>query len=189
VVARWWNALLVFAPIAAAPLTGALLGRRWRLTDLGAGEELREHELSRRWAWQPAPNRRAGERVYIRSQGEIVRECPWPKSEPYVPMTADRGGPRLPRAAGQHIFSCGGTGAGKTTSALRIVAARALADSSAVLAIDQKGDRQAERTLRHGAAAAGVPFILIDPRAADTDRWQPISGDVGEVVARVVEPI
>jgi len=189
VVARWWNALLVLAPLAAAPLTGALLGRRWRLTDLGAGEELREHELARRWAWQPAPKRRAGERVYIRSQGEIVRERPWPESEPYVPMTADREGPRLPRAAGQHIFSCGGTGAGKTTSALRIVAARALADSSAVLAIDQKGDRQAERTLRQVAAATGVPFILIDPRAADTDRWQPISGDVGEVVARVVEPI
>lgn len=188
-VARRWNALLVLAPVAAAPITGALLGRRWRLTDLGAGEELREHELARRWAWQPAPRRRAGERVYIRSQGEIIHERPWPEGEPYVPMTTDREGPRLPRAEGQHIFSCGGTGAGKTTSALRIVAARALADRSAVLAIDQKGDAQAERTLRQVAAAASAPFILIDPRAADTDRWQPISGGIGDVVARVVEPI
>ena len=43
--------------------------------------------------------------------------------------------------------------------------------------------------LRDIAAAAGRTFILIDPRAPDTDRWQPISGDVGEIVARTVEPI
>src|SRR4249920_1878416 len=104
-------------------------------------------------------------------------------------MAAEMHGPRLPRSEGQHIFSCGGTGTGKTTSVLRVVAARALADHSAVLAIDQKGDEQAERMLRNIAAAADVPFILIDPRAPDTDRWQPISGSVGEVVARTVEPI
>ncbi|PZR86184.1 MAG: hypothetical protein DLM67_24330, partial [Candidatus Nephthysia bennettiae] len=88
-----------------------------------------------------------------------------------------------------NIIVSGGTGTGKTTTALRVVAARALADRSAVLAIDQKGDEPAERALRYIAAAAGVPFILIDPRARDTDRWQPISGTVGEVVARAVEPI
>ena len=76
----------------------------------------------------------------------------------------------------------------QTTSALRILAARALDDSSAILAIDQKGDKQAEDMLRD-IAAAGRTFILIDPRAPDTDRWQPISGDVGEIVARTVEPI
>ena len=43
--------------------------------------------------------------------------------------------------------------------------------------------------LRDIAAAAKRTFILIDPRAPDTDRWQPISGDVGEIVARTVEPI
>lgn len=189
VLTSWWAGLLVIAPLVAAPTTGALLGRRWRLSDLGAGEELREHELARRWVWQPAPQRRTGERIYIRSQGEIMRERAWPDTEPYVPMTGQLDGPRLPRSEGQHIFSCGGTGAGKTTSALRIVAARVLADRSAVLAIDQKGDEQAERTLRDIAAAADVPFILIDPRAPDSDRWQPISGEVGEVVARVAEPI
>ncbi len=189
ILARRWDALLVLAPLTAGPATGALVGRRWRMADLGAGEELREHELTRRWFWQPAPNRRPGERVYIRSQGEIIRTRPWPEHEPYVPMTGAPHAPRLPRNEGQHIFSCGGTGAGKTTSALRVVAARALADHSAVLAIDQKGDEEAERMLRDIAAAAGRTFILIDPRAADTDRWQPISGDVGEIVARTVEPI
>jgi TraM recognition site of TraD and TraG len=184
-----WDALLVLAPLAAGPATGALLGRRWRLGDLGAGEELRDHELSRRWFWQVAPKRRPGERVYIRSQGEIIRTRPWPEHEPYVPMTGELDGPRLPRDGGQHIFSCGGTGTGKTTSALRVLAARALDDGSAVLAIDQKGDTQAEEMLRDIAAAANRTFILIDPRAPDTDRWQPISGDVGEVVARTVEPI
>jgi hypothetical protein len=72
---------------------------------------------------------------------------------------------------------------------LRVVAARALADRSAVFAIDQKGDEQAEGMLREIAAAAGRAFILIDPRAKNTDRWQPISGEVGDVVARTVEPI
>jgi hypothetical protein len=187
-LARAWNGLLVVAPLAAAPTSGALVGRRWRLSDLGAGDELREHEMRRRWVWQPPPKRQRGERLYIRSR-EIVHDRPWPAHEPYVPMTADDRGPRLPRGEGHHIFACGGTGAGKTTSALRVVAARALADHSAVLAIDQKGDEQAERMLRNIAAAAAVPFILIDPRAPDTDRWQPISGSVGEVVARTVEPI
>jgi hypothetical protein len=187
--ARDWAGLLVLAPLAAAPTTGALIGRRWRLSDLGAGDELREHEMRRRWIWQPPPKRQSGERVYIRSQGEIVHERPWPAHEPYVPMTVDNHGPRLPRGEGHHIFSCGGTGTGKTTTVLRVVAARALADDSAVLAIDQKGDEQAERMLRNIAADASVPFILIDPRAAHTDRWQPISGSVAEVVARTVEPI
>ena len=189
VVTSWWDGLLVLAPLVAAPVTGALLGRRWRLADLGAGEELRDHELARRWAWQPRTERPGGERVYIRSQGEIVHERPWPADEPYVPMTSGADGPRLPRREGQHVFLCGGTGAGKTTTALRIVAARSLADHSAVLAIDQKGDAAAEATMRDIAAAAGVAFVLIDPRAPDTDRWQPISGTVGDVVARVVEPI
>lgn len=80
VLVHWWGALLVIGPLAAAPSTGALLGRRWRLADLGAGEELRDHELARRWAWQPAPDRPVGERVYIRSQGEIIRERRWPEA-------------------------------------------------------------------------------------------------------------
>ena len=87
ILARRWDTLLILAPLAAAPAAGALLGRRWRLGDLGAGEELRDHELSRRWFWQAGPKRRPGERVYIRSQGEIIRTRPWPEHEPYVPMT------------------------------------------------------------------------------------------------------
>ena len=46
VLARWWDALLVIGPLAAGPTTGALVGRRWRMADLGAGEELRAHELA-----------------------------------------------------------------------------------------------------------------------------------------------
>jgi len=61
-----WDGLLVVAPFAAAPTAGALIGRRWRLSDLGAGDELREHEMRRRWIWQPPPKRHHGERVYIR---------------------------------------------------------------------------------------------------------------------------
>ncbi len=85
---HWWGGLLVVMPLTAAPVTGALVGRRWRLSDLGAGEELRDHELARRWLWQPTLVRVTGERVYIRSQGEIMRERRWPEHEPCVPMTA-----------------------------------------------------------------------------------------------------
>ena len=60
VAARAWSAVLILAPLGAPALAGAASGRRWRLADLGAGEELRQHELSRRWVWQPAPGRVRG---------------------------------------------------------------------------------------------------------------------------------
>jgi TraM recognition site of TraD and TraG/Type IV secretion-system coupling protein DNA-binding domain len=190
VAARAWSAVLVLAPIAAPALAGAMSGRRWRLADLGAGEELRQHELSRRWVWQPAPGRRPGERRYIASQGEIVHERPWPNDVEYVPMTAqgDRGA-RLPLGEGQHVFECGGTGTGKTTTARRLLAARTLAHGAAALLIDQKGDPEDEEQLRRIAAAAGRPFVLFDPRDPDTDRWQPLWGAPADVAARAVEPI
>ena len=184
-----WPALLVLVPVSAAPITAALVGRRWRLSDLGAGEELRQHELARRWLWEPKPKRHEGERVWIRGQGEIVHRRTWPVGVEYVPMTGKRSGPRLPRGEGQHVFVCGGSGAGKTTSAQRLAAARVLADRTALLAIDAKGDHKDELVLRRLAARAGVPFVLIDPRAEDTDRWQPLWGPPADVVARAVEPI
>src|SRR5450631_4949220 len=188
--ARAWSAVLVLAPVAAPALAGALSGRRWRLADLGAGEELRQHELSRRWLWQPAPKRRPGERRYIASQGEIVHERPWPTDVEYVPMTAqgDRGA-KLPLGEGQHVFECGGTGTGKTTTARRLLAARTLAHGAAALLIDQKGDPEDEEQLRRIAAAAGRPFVLFDPRSPDTDRWQPLWGAPADVAARAVESI
>jgi len=188
--ARAWSALLVLAPIAAPALAGALSGRRWRLADLGAGEELRQHELSRRWVWQPAPGRPPGERTYIASQGEIVHQRPWPEDVEYVPMTA-RGerGARLPLGEGQHVFERGATGTGKTTTARRLLAARTLAHGAAALLIDQKGDPEDEEQLRRIAAAAGRPFVLFDPRDRDTDRWQPLWGAPADVAARAVEPI
>ena len=41
-------------------MAGAVVGARWRSSDLGAGEELRNHELARRWIWQRAAEDRAG---------------------------------------------------------------------------------------------------------------------------------
>ncbi|MGB0092572.1 MAG: hypothetical protein WBP81_08565, partial [Solirubrobacteraceae bacterium] len=163
--------------------------RRWRLSDLGAGEELRRHELARRWVWQPKVKREVGERVWIRGQGEIVHHRSWPATVPHLPMTGKRSGPRLPRGEGQHVFICGGSGAGKTASAQRLAAARVRADKTALLAIDAKGDQKDEQVLRRIAATGGVPFILIDPRAESTDRWQPLWGSPADVVARAVEPI
>jgi hypothetical protein len=104
------NVLIVLAPITSFVLAASAVGRQWRLSDLGAGEELRAHERARRWLWQPRPERTAGERVQIATQGQIVRERPWTASEPYVPMTADDTGPRVPRRSGRHIFCAGATG-------------------------------------------------------------------------------
>ena len=74
VAARSWPVAMVLLPVAAPCLAGVAAGWRWRTADLGAGEELRNHELARRWIWQPAPVRSEGERVYLRGQGELVRE-------------------------------------------------------------------------------------------------------------------
>lgn len=183
-------ALRVMVPLTGFTVAGSAIGRRWRLSDLGAGEELRTHEQRRRWIWQPAVTRAQGERVRIVTQGQIVRERPWPTSETYVPMTADINGPRIPRRSGRHIFCAGATGSGKTTSALRAAAGRAMKDHAALFFVDQKGDPLAREFLPRLAAALGVPFILLDPRADDTDHWQPLWGDrPAEVVARVLAGI
>ena len=118
---------MVVAPVVRVRDLGAVYGRRLRLADLGAGEELRSYEQARRWAWQPRPARLPGERVYLRSQGELVHRRPWPPSVPYVPMSGvDHDGLRLPLGDGQHIFACGATGSGKTTTMRRVLAARTI---------------------------------------------------------------
>ncbi|MCA1697967.1 MAG: TraM recognition domain-containing protein, partial [Actinobacteria bacterium] len=77
-----------------------------------------------------------------------------------------------------------------TTSALRVAAGRVVKDRAALFFVDQKGDPPAEVFLRDLAAAVGVPFILFDPRAADSDHWQPLWGQrPAEVVARVLAGI
>ncbi len=186
-----WPALLVLVPFSAPWVVGTALGRRWRLSDLGAGEELRRHELERRWLWQPAGELPAGERRWIGPQSQLIHQRPWPAHVEHVSMTAaGEDGARLPLGEGRHVFVCGGTGAGKTTSARRLLAARTLGHGAAALLIDQKGDPVDERELRKLAAAAGRPFILFDPRDPEhTDRWAPLWGRPGDVAARAVEAI
>lgn len=169
-----------------AAVSASLVGRRWRLSDLGAGEELRAYENQRRWAWQKPRPLGDGQRRYIGGQGQVVHERQWPAHEPYVPMTADDQA-RVPSADGRHIASFGATGSGKTTSVLRAAAGRIVKNDGSLLVIDQKGDEPTEQFMRALAAATGRPFILFDPRAPDTDRWQPIWGDrPAEAVARLV---
>ena len=137
-----------------------------------------------------APHRAEGERKYLRSQGELVHERAWPAGIDYVSMSADgQRGPRLPIGAGQHVVAFGATGAGKTTTARRLIAARTLAQKAALLVLDQKGDEEDVDEMRRLAAAAEVPFILFDSQDPGTDRWQPLWGSPDGVAARAVEPI
>jgi hypothetical protein len=71
-----WAALVVLVPLGAPLVTAAAVGRRWRLSDLGAGEELRRHELERRWLWQPARALPAGERRVDRTAGRDHPRAP-----------------------------------------------------------------------------------------------------------------
>ena len=185
-----WTPAMVLAPPTAFFVCASLCGRRLRLADLGAGEELRSFEQARRWVWQPRPARREGERVYLRSQGELVHKRPWPTEVPYAPMSSvDHGSLRLPLGAGQHIFACGATGSGKTTTMRRVLAARTITQNAALLILDQKGDEEDVEQMSRLAAAADVPFVLIDPLDPDSDRYQPLWGTPAQVAARAVEPI
>ena len=125
-------AFWVMVPVTSLAVAASAIGRRWRLSDLGAGEELRTHEQARRWLWQHPVTRAEDERVHIVTQGQIIHERPWPKTETYVPLTADEDGPRVPRRSGRHVFCVGATGSGKTTSALRAAAGRTIKDRSAL---------------------------------------------------------
>jgi len=187
---RAWPVVLIAGPACSFALSAALCGRRWRLADLGAGEELRAHEQARRWIWQRPPARRPGERIYLRSQGELVHRRPWPEHVAHVPMNGTDGEVlRLPLGEGQHIFACGATGSGKTTTMRRVLAARTLTQQAALLILDQKGDQEDVEQMSRLAAAAGVPFVLIDPQDPGSDRYQPLWGTPAQVAARAVEPI
>ena len=87
------------------------------------------------------------------------------------------------------MVAFGATGAGKTTTARRLIAARTLAQKAALLVLDQKGDEEDVDEMRRLAAAAEVPFILFDSQDPGTDRWQPLWGSPDGVAARAVEPI
>ncbi len=188
--AHTWAVVLIIAPVCALTGSAAVYARRLRLSDLGAGEELRAYELARRWIWQPAPARAAGERVYLRSQGELVHARAWPTSVPYVSMSAGKNPSlRLPLGDGQHIFACGATGSGKTTSMRRVLEARTLQQHAALLILDQKGDHEDVQQASRLAAKAGVPFVLFDPQDPASDRYQPLWGTPSQVAARAVEPI
>ena len=110
-----------------------------------------------------APARREGERVYLRSQGELVHQRPWPTEVPYAPMSSvDHGSLRLPLGAGQHIFACGATGSGKTTTMRRVLAARTITQ--------QRGAADPRPEGRRGGRRADEPTRRGRRRAVRSDR-------------------
>jgi hypothetical protein len=50
-----WSLVSVTAPVTSFCLSASLCGRRWRLADLGAGEELRAHERNGAGSGSPPP--------------------------------------------------------------------------------------------------------------------------------------
>ena len=71
----------------------------------------------------------------------------------------------------------------------RVLAARTITQKAALLILDQKGDQEDVEQMSRLAAAAGVPFVLIDPQDPGSDRYQPLWGTPAQVAARAVEPI
>ena len=71
----------------------------------------------------------------------------------------------------------------------RVLAARTLTQNAALLILDQKGDEEDVQQMSRLAAAAEVPFVLIDPQDPCSDRYQPLWGTPAQVAARAVEPI
>jgi hypothetical protein len=71
----------------------------------------------------------------------------------------------------------------------RVLAARTITQNAALLILDQKGDEEDVEQMSRLAAAADVPFVLIDPLDPDSDRYQPLWGTPAQVAARAVEPI
>ena len=98
VAVRWWPGVLALTAAVRAVGGGGRRGAAVAAADLGAGEELRNHELGRRWIWQPAltaiiasgstcagranwstngPGRRACLRVDDRPRARRARGCRW----------------------------------------------------------------------------------------------------------------
>ncbi len=190
IAAHAWGLSLILLPLAAPWVAAAVVGSRWRSADLGAGEELRNHELARRWIWQPAPERREGERLYLRSQGELIHERAWP--EPHRLRVDDRAGRAWTAAADRRRPARrpvrrdrrGEDDHGATVD--RRADARAQSSSSGARPEGRSRRRRADAGPRR---AAGVPFILFDSQDPNTDRWQPLWGSPDVVAARAVEPI
>jgi hypothetical protein len=170
--------------------SGALVAARLSRSARGGGGEALEHELSRVMAWTAWAERGTRRSARIGSQGEVVTERRWPEGVEYVPLSSQEDHGRVPRGEGRHILVVGGTGSGKTVSADRIALGRVLTDRVPALVLDPKGDGRLARDLSSLANYLGRPFIVFDPMAEDSDRWDPLwSLEPGRTVARIVSPL
>ena len=99
----------------------------------------------------------------------------------YVPMSGiDHDGLRLPLGDGQHIFACGATGSGKTTTMRRVLAARTITQKAALLILDQKGDQEDVEQMSRLAGAAGR---AVRPDRSAGPRQRPLPAAMGNASA------
>jgi len=167
----WEHGALVGLPLIAGGTLCLRATFGFRRRALGAGGELRQHELARipLHAWIRAP-RHTGTAT-IGPGGELRK----PRQVRGTVIALDTAGElKVASGPGRHVCVCGQTGSGKTRTVESLLAHRIRAGAGCVV-IDPKPDEDLADFLAGAAQAVGRPFYLIDPRHPDGVPYQPLA--------------
>ncbi|HMS71414.1 MAG TPA: type IV secretion system DNA-binding domain-containing protein [Baekduia sp.] len=170
-------------PLVAAGVLGGRAAFGFRRRALGAGGELRQHELNRTSARAWLSERRDGRSVAtkIGPGGELQTEREI--RGPHIALDA-AGELKVATGPGRHVCVCGQTGSGKTRTVEALLAHRIRSGAGAVV-IDPKPDDELAEFLAGAAKAVGRPFYLIDPRHPDGVPYQPLADKDASTAADV----
>jgi type IV secretory pathway TraG/TraD family ATPase VirD4 len=143
----------VSLPLGAAGLCAARTGRRWHREDVDDGGDLA----------RSAAERRAPLGALLTAGFRRVSNHRRPTGDGVV-LGVDRYGRPIavPARDGRHVLIVGATGSGKTVTQ-SVLAASAVAEGSAAIVVDPKGDAHMYDTLLRAAARAQRPFFAWTP--------------------------
>lgn len=167
-------------PLVCAGVLGARAAFGFRRRALGAGGELRQHELNRiglrSWLGDRRPD---GVRIGPGGELQSDRQVRGPH------ITLDTEGQlKVATGPGRHVCVCGQTGSGKTRTVEALLAHRIRAGAGAVV-IDPKPDDELAEFLAGAAQAVGRPFYIVDPRHPDGVPYQPLADKDASTAADV----